>query len=152
MLTSSQKLSIATLGFIITTLWAYHIKDNFWIVTYGYVLTMYIMATTSYSERLRKILKKTIWVAFALSLIVGFYANHYYPHGEYIDTGDVICKYDGRGPCQESYIEDVSDLDVPAWVKFFHTSSGKVAWLALLFAGIIISNKSKVDEQISRIQ
>lgn len=147
-LSYSQKLSIATLLFIPIALWSFHVNDNFGIILYGYGLAMYIMATTSYSEQIRKTLSIIIWSLFVISLATGYYANHNYPHGEYVDTGDVVCINDDRGPCHESYIEDVSNLDIPKWVKFFHTSAGELTWFALLFAGIIISNKLKIDQAV----
>ena len=65
-----------------------------------------------------------------------------------VPTGDYVCKNDDRGPCGEKYIEDVRDLDIPNWAKFFKKSDGEILLFGLIFAGIVAGvykNKNSGD-------
>lgn len=84
-----------------------------------------------------------LWSLFAMYAIVFFYANHFYPHGSYIYTGELICRNDGRGPCDESYIEDTRKLNVPTWVKEIRTAKGELLIYTLIIFGVYTSVKSK---------
>lgn len=70
------------------------------------------------SQETAKVLAKVVWVVFFIIAGLTFYVNHYMPHGPSYPSGDIICQNDGRGPCGESLIEDMSELDIPGWAKF----------------------------------
>lgn len=84
---------------------------------------------------------RLIWALFIVLCASMFYVNHYLPHGPMIDTGDVVCQNDDRGPCGEKYIEDTRRLNIPDWAKFFRTSEAELLIYALAFAGIIASSR-----------
>lgn len=92
-------------------------------------------------EKLRKVLMVIIWAAFLTATLLLYLANHNFPRGPMIDTGDVVCQNDDRGPCSEKFIEDTRFLNIPEWAKFFKRSEGELLWLGLLFAGIVVSKK-----------
>lgn len=92
---------------------------------------------------MRKILSYVVWIIFLAYLGVGYYVNHYMPHGSSYPTGDVVCQNDDRGPCAESYIEDVRDLDIPKWAKFIKRSEGMLLLWVLLFVTIVVSVKKE---------
>jgi hypothetical protein len=55
-------------------------------------------------------------------------------------TGDIVCMNDGRGPCGEERVEDLSELDIPDWAKFLRSH----LMLTVLFFGIstiVLANK-----------
>lgn len=79
-----------------------------------------------------------IWIGFFIVSVLIYYVNHYLPKGPIYPTGDIVCEYDNRGRCGESYEEDVRGLDVPEWAKFFKKSEGGLLWMALLFWGIVL--------------
>lgn len=89
----------------------------------------------------KKYLLPLVWVIFITVTIALYSANHFYEKGPMFDTGDVVCLYDGRGPCKEDYIEDPRYLNVPEWVKFFKRSEGQLLWMASLFVLIMVSYK-----------
>ncbi len=113
-------------------------KELFFTVLLIYGLLIKFLLTESISKKLRKILSVTIWTAALIITFLLYYSNHYFPRGPMIDTGDVLCQNDDRGPCSEKFIEDTSNLNVPTWVKFFKGSEGELLWFGLLFAGIVI--------------
>lgn len=63
------------------------------------------------------------------------------PHGPMIDTGDIVCQNDDRGPCGEKYIEDTRGLDIPNWAKVLR-ESGVMLLFGLAFAGICAGRKN----------
>lgn len=69
-----------------------------------------------------------------------YYVNHYMPRGNMHPTGDIVCMNDGRGPCGESQIEDLSELDIPDWAKFLRSN---LMWTVLFFgiSTIVLANK-----------
>ncbi|KKU88618.1 MAG: hypothetical protein UY16_C0004G0013 [Candidatus Gottesmanbacteria bacterium GW2011_GWA2_47_9] len=73
--------------------------------------------------------------------ILIYYVNHYLPKGPMIATGDVVCQNDGRGSCGESSVEDVRNLKIPEWAKFFKKSDGMLLFFGLLFGAIVVSAK-----------
>ncbi|KKP90716.1 MAG: hypothetical protein UR94_C0024G0028 [Parcubacteria group bacterium GW2011_GWA2_36_10] len=85
-----------------------------------------------------KYLTIIVWVCFFTVTGFIYYVNHYLPKGPLFSTGDIICMNDGRGPCAPEYIEEVRDLNIPGWAKFFKKSEGELLWMALLFLGIIL--------------
>ena len=98
------------------------------------------------SINLSKALSKLVWLAFFLSVFFVYYSNHYFPKGSRVYTGDIVCQYDDRGPCRERYIEDTRNLDIPEWGKFFKSSKGELTVFGLLFAGIVVINKKKIND------
>lgn len=89
------------------------------------------------------ILKIVIWVSFFISIGLIYYVNHYMPRGPMYDTGDVVCMNDDRGPCAGKYQEDVSNLDIPDWAKFFKKSEGELLTIVLLITAFWVSMKDK---------
>lgn len=79
-----------------------------------------------------------IWISFFVVTGLLFYANHYLPKGPLFFTGDTVCLNDGRGSCAPGHIEEVRDLNIPAWAKFFKKSEGELLWFVLLFLGIVL--------------
>ncbi len=63
-------------------------------------------------------LAKLIWWVTALTFGLVIYVNYFMPHGSFYPTGEIVCQNDGRGPCNEEYKEDMSELDIPNWAKF----------------------------------
>jgi hypothetical protein len=88
-------------------------------------------------------LARAIWAVFLIFFATTYYVNHYLPHGPHIDTGDVVCQNDGRGPCGESYIEDTRRLNIPSWAKFLRTSEADLLLLGLALAGVCVSYRPK---------
>ncbi len=84
-------------------------------------------------------LKIIVWTVFLFYFGLGYYVNHYLPHGPSFSTGDVVCQNDGRGPCGESYIEEVRDLKIPEWAKFIKRSEGTLLLYGLLLLAIVVS-------------
>lgn len=63
---------------------------------------------------------------------LAFYVNRYMPHGPKYPSGEVVCQNDGRGPCGERMIEDMSNLDIPDWAKFLRETD---IWAYFFFVG-----------------
>lgn len=121
-------------------------KQLFFTILLIYGLLIKFFLSDLLGDRLRKALKIIIWTIFLLITFLLYYSNHYFPKGPMIDTGDVVCQNDGRGPCGEQFIEDTHNLNIPKWAKFFKQSEGNLLWMGLLFAGIVISNNKKTEE------
>src|SRR3990167_9885283 len=135
-----KHLGIIILTFFVVLLDIFQ-KQIFFTVLLAYALLIKLFSSELLNDRLRKALIIIIWTAFLLATFLLYYSNHYFPKGPMINTGDVVCQNDGRGPCSEKFIEDTSNLNVPEWVKFFKQSEGMLLWMGLLFAGIVISYK-----------
>jgi len=90
------------------------------------------------------ILTITIWVAFIIVTGLIYYTNRYMPHGETKSTGDYVCLNDDRGPCKEEYKENLRNVDIPNWAKFFKQSGGELLWMGLLFLAIVISEGKSI--------
>ncbi len=95
------------------------------------------------NENIWRIIATTVWLSFLGVTVLLYYVHHYLPEGPKIPTGDIVCQNDGRGPCGESYVEEVRDLDIPGWAKFFKKSQGELLWMALLFVGIVVSGRKE---------
>jgi len=95
---------------------------------------------------MKRVLIILIWISFFITSFLIYYVHHFLPEGPSYSTGEVVCMNDERGPCGEKYQEDVRNLDIPNWAKFFKTSDGWLLWWALLFAGGIMSNKKDGNE------
>jgi hypothetical protein len=140
-----KHLGFIVLTIILASLDIYH-KEFFFTIFLLYGLIIKFFLSDSLGEKLRKMLMITVWTAFLIATFLFYYSNHHFPRGPMFDTGDVVCQNDGRGPCAEEYIEDPRYLDIPEWAKFFKRSDGKVLWLGLLFAGIVVSKKKGEEE------
>ena len=99
-----------------------------------------LILTKSISKKIYRISLITIWISFFTVFGLGIYVNYYLPHGPSYPTGEIVCRNDDRGPCEEQYIEDMRELNIPGWAKFIR-KSGFIFLLGLLFAGIVISGK-----------
>lgn len=89
-----------------------------------------------------KITARVTWSAVIVIFVLTFYVNWYMPHGPKIYTGEYECRNDGRGPCEETYHEDLRKVDIPEWAKFFRNdtnSSGLLIVLGIL--GVIASSR-----------
>jgi|GEM_PF-2135432 len=93
------------------------------------------------NDKLKKILAATIWIIFLIYLFLGYYANHYFQHGEMYETGDIVCQYDDR-QCALGYKENLAGLDVPKWVKIIRTY-GFAPLLILGIVGIALNAKKE---------
>lgn len=123
-------------------------RDNlFWIVVLVYGLGIYLILKNPMPQKLKLILSIIIWVAFLSVIGLTIYVNYYLPHGPSYPTGEIVCQNDDRGPCREKYVEDLRNLNIPDWAKFFRKSEGQLLWMGLLFAGIVISAKGKNLEE-----
>lgn len=116
-------------------------KELFLTIFLLYGLIIKFFLSESMNKRPRKVLAVATWTAFLITTFLLYYSNHNFPRGPMIDTGDVVCQNDDRGPCGEKFIEDTRNLNIPEWTKFFKRSEGTLLWMGLLFAGIVISKK-----------
>jgi len=98
-------------------------------------------------KKVIKFITIVLWIGFFVVSTLIYYVNHYLPKGPLYPTGDIVCEYDGRGACAESYIEEVRGLNIPEWAKFFKKSEGELLWMALLFFAIVLpSFKEKKND------
>jgi hypothetical protein len=70
------------------------------------------------NKKLARISSLIFIMASVLAFGVMYYVGHHLPHGPSIPTGDYVCMNDGRGPCGEERVEDMSQLAIPEWAKF----------------------------------
>jgi len=82
-----------------------------------------------------------VWSSFLVVSWLLYYVHHSLPEGPLYPTGEYVCQNDDRGPCREDYIEDVRDLDIPSWAKFFKKSEGELLWMGLFFVSIMLVEK-----------
>ena len=92
---------------------------------------------------MKKILTVAIWINIIALSGITYYVNHHLPKGPMYETGDVACKYDGR-VCGLEKKEDISQLNIPNWAKFFKKDYPIVLIMGLFVLVILINNK--VDE------
>jgi len=59
-------------------------------------------------------------------------------------TGEYVCQNDGRGPCQEEYVEDMRNLNIPDWAKFIRGNS-LLLIIGLGILGGVLSIKEEDD-------
>ena len=121
-------------------------KELFFTIFIIYGLLIYLIASKLVNRKLRLVLAIIIWVAFSIVGGLIYYVNHYLPHGPSYSTGEYVCMNDDRGPCSLEYKEDLRNLNIPNWAKFFKEGKGMLLWFGLGFAGIVTSNKK--DEEI----
>ncbi len=93
-------------------------------------------------KNLWTIIKITSWTAFLISFGLIYYINHYLPHGPVYPTGEYTCLNDDRGPCRETYIEEMRGLDIPNWAKFMRRYD-LLLLIALGMTGMIGTIKTK---------
>ncbi len=115
-------------------------SDLFWIVLLVVIAIIYFIAKKQMTKKIIRIMSIIIWsFCFVIAGLI-FYVNYYLPHGPSYPTGDYTCDdYDSR--CGETYIEDMSKLNIPSWAKFLRGSSGMLLWLSLCLMGVVISSK-----------
>lgn len=82
----------------------------------------------------KKIILLISCVVVAVTSLLIYSANHFYPKGNMYQTDNVLCINDDRGPCGNEYDENLNELQVPGWVKFFKGSSGFFVW----FVSIVV--------------
>ena len=99
------------------------------------------MTTDNRNKWMGRLLASLAVIIFGLTT----YVNWYMPHGPMIDTGDVVCRNDDRGPCSEAYIEDTRNLDIPEWAKFLRTSENELLIFGLAFAAVYVSHRTSRD-------
>jgi len=121
-------------------------KELFFTQLLIYGLFIKLLLSDRLSDKRRKILFVMIWSAFVVIGGLTAYVNWYLPHGPLIDTGDITCANDGRGPCGESYIEDTRGLNIPDWAKFLRTSEAELIILGLALAGILANKRPDENE------
>lgn len=104
-----------------------------------------VVAKKSWSSRFRKNMSITIWSLVLLVSGLTVYVNYALPHGKSYPTGDYVCQNDDRGPCKEKYIEDLRDVPIAGWAKYWRRE-WEGYWMLLLFIGIIVSTgKQETD-------
>jgi len=99
-------------------------------------------------QRFLFILTTTIWTVAFIIFGLTCYVNWYLPRGTMYPTGENTCDYsDGRPPggCREIYKEDVSELSIPNWAKFFK-ENGINLFLVLCFVGVLMIAKQEYEE------
>ena len=80
-----------------------------------------------------------IFIVIACSAVVAssvllYSANHFYPKGSMYQTENIVCLNDDRGSCGKEYRENLNELQVPEWVKFFKGSGGFLIWFISIAA------------------
>lgn len=124
------------------------------IVTTTIVIGLYfiyklILIFPNLNNRIRLSLKISVWTSVLIVAALIYYVHHYLPQGPMFPTGDVICRNDDRGPCSESYIEEVRYLDIPQWAKFFKKSEGMLLFFSLFIVAFIISFGKNEENEYS---
>lgn len=116
-------------------------EDNSWgvfgiIVSIGFFRFGYELI----DKQISRTFSYTFGVIGAILLALTYYVNHYLPRGTMLPTGDIVCMNDGRGPCGESRVEELSELDIPEWAKFLRSN---LIWTMLFFgvSTIVLANK-----------
>jgi len=139
-----NKISII-LSIIAIVLYIIH-QDSFFIIILIYGWFIKLLSSEIFEEKTKKNIAKALWVSCVIMIGLGFYVNHYMPHGPSYPTGDYVCANGDRGPCREEYKEDTRAINIPDWAKFVRSSAGLCLIFGLGFAGIIANNNKKDDE------
>ena len=139
---------LISLSIVLVLLDIFFVKGFFYTLLLFYGLFIKLLLSEFINGKFRKVLAITIWAAFIAIGSLTAYVNWYLPHGPLIDTGDVVCQNDGRGPCGESYIEDTRGLHIPDWAKFLRTSEAGSLIFALAFAGAVASYKREDEVNV----
>jgi hypothetical protein len=135
--------TLIIISIILVALSIYH-KIWFFVVLLFYGLFIKFLMSKYNEGKVRKIILIVIWSSFIIIFCLGFYVNHYLPHGPRYPTGDYECLYGDRGGnCGEVYAEDMRKLNIPDWAKFLRGSEGLALLLGLLVAGIFASEKKR---------
>lgn len=123
-------------------------KKLFFSILFAYGLMIKFFLSDFLSVKLRKFFTLVIWTSFIVLVGLTIYVNYYLPHGPSYPTGEIVCQNDDSGPCEEQFKEDLRDVDIPNWAKFFRKSEGELLLFGLLFAGIVINGaKNKNQEE-----
>lgn len=112
--------------------------EFFYIFAFVYYLLIRLLLSDKLDIDLRKTIKKSLWILLVVVGILTFYVNNYLPKGPFISTGDVVCMNDGRGPCEETSVEDTRNLNIPDWAKFLK-NNGIHLIMSILFLAIVSS-------------
>ena len=102
------------------------------LLVYGFFIKL--LVSKHFNNRIKKKIATTIWSIFVILFCIGIYVNWVLPHGPSYPTGEVVCKYDDRGPCVEQYVEDMRNLNIPDWARFLRKNSNLLL-IGLAFAG-----------------
>jgi hypothetical protein len=119
-------------------------KDLSMLVILLYIYIAKLFWSDFFSAKIKKTLTKCVWVTAAVLILLSLYEDAHFPHGPEYGTGDVECANDGRGPCAESYKEDMRELNIPEWVKFLRENKLGL-FLGLTGLGIALSRKESQD-------
>jgi hypothetical protein len=80
------------------------------------------------NKKLRRVLAVMVFVSLLVVFGLTYYVNHYLPHGQMYETGDIACQYEDR-LCNLEYKENLANLNIPEWAKFFKNNT----WFVLVF-------------------
>jgi hypothetical protein len=69
-----------------------------------------------------------------------YYVNHYLPHGTGRPTGEIVERGNG-GFAGWEYKEDLREVDIPNWAKFFRNDNQLLLVIGLVLAGIWFGSK-----------
>ncbi|MBA4336410.1 hypothetical protein C0416_01365 [bacterium] len=87
-----------------------------------------------------------IWIIFAGIMSLTYYVNHYMPDGHMYATGDIVCMNDGRD-CGPEYKEDLTNVDIPNWARFFKGDGPILLLFGIGTVGVIAGNKYKKSKK-----
>lgn len=79
----------------------------------------------------------TAWAMVLVASALVFGANRCFPRGPSYPTGEYIEPDAGRSGWELR--EDLRGLDIPGWVKFFKGSDGRLLWIGLTFAAVVLT-------------
>lgn len=102
-------------------------------------------------NKLWRTLAIALWTAALITFALGYYVNHYMPHGRIEATGDYQCANDERGPCYPGVVEDLKGVNIPKWAKFLRGGSGDNAFwysIGLVILGSLCNARGR-DHQSS---
>ncbi len=117
------------------------IEDKSWdILGLIFSVSLFVFGYRLIDARISRYSSYLFTIIGTTLLILTYYVNHYMPHGSMHLTGDIVCMNDGRGPCGEERVEDLSKIDIPDWAKFLRSN---LIWTMLFFgvSAILLANK-----------
>lgn len=99
---------------------------------------------------MRRTIAVICFIGAITSLSLGVVANYAYPHGPLYPTGEMIELNDGQSVRPE-YKEDLSQLNIPSWVRTSRGSSFFLLPIVVLgIAGTVLWVKGKPISPIER--